>query len=93
MDFTIPAELIGKYIDNRQNEVGMLRELLAHGKYELIANKAHNIKGNAASFGFPELGVVAQQMEAAALDMHKDQVQQGISSIEKWLQDVKALDT
>ncbi len=88
MDFTVSAELVGKYITNRQKDVDVLRELLNRKQYAVIANKAHNIKGNAASFGFPELGVVAQELEVAALEMRECKITQSISIMENWLESV-----
>lgn len=86
IDFTVTTEMISKYLANRKNEILLLRDLLQRRQYEVIANKAHNIKGNAASFGFPELGIIAQDMESAALQKRDWQVRQSISGIETWLQ-------
>jgi HPt (histidine-containing phosphotransfer) domain-containing protein len=51
----------------------------------LIAARGHNIKGNAASFGFADLGLIAKEMEEGALKKHEQIVFQCILSMEAWL--------
>ena len=56
MENDIPKEFIQRYVSNRQKDLLVLKEFLAGKNYSEIAKKAHIIKGNAASFGFADLG-------------------------------------
>ena len=60
------ADLIPQYLSNRWADLGFARRLLADREFFLLSGMAHRIKGNAASFGFDELGEIAQIVEQAA---------------------------
>jgi len=60
------ADLIPRYLANRQADLCFAREMLEQGDYVLIAALAHRLKGNAASYGFVGLSEIALALEKAA---------------------------
>lgn len=60
------ADLVPRYLNNREADLMFARRLLADGDYWLLAGMAHRIKGSAASYGFHGLGEIAQAIGAAA---------------------------
>ena len=60
------ADLVPRYLNNREADLAFARRLLADGDYWLLAGMAHRIKGSAASYGFHALGEIAQAIGAAA---------------------------
>lgn len=60
------ADLIPRYLANRQADLAFAREMLDQGDYVLIAALAHRLKGNAASYGFAGLSEIAVGLEQAA---------------------------
>jgi len=63
------ADLIPQYLSNRWADLGFARQLLSNGDFYLLSRMAHRIRGSAASYGFGELGDIAQALETAA-DQH-----------------------
>lgn len=60
------ADLIPQYLSNRWSDLSFARQLLANGDFYLLSRMAHRIRGSAASYGFGQLGDIAQALEAAA---------------------------
>lgn len=85
--FSVPAEMVARYVVNRKKEIGELREGLANHDFSLIASKAHNLKGTADSFGFPELGVIGKDLEMAALSKDAGEVKNQLDKISRWLEE------
>lgn len=63
----IPQEFILKYIERRKTDLQVCEQALQKKDFESIARVGHQIKGNAASFGFNDLGTIAIDMETSAL--------------------------
>lgn len=53
-----------KYIYRRVANYIILKEAINAGNIETLRDICHQISGNAASYGFPELEEIAKQMEA-----------------------------
>ncbi len=84
--FNVSSELLARYILNRQKDLITLKQGLLEKDFSIIARKAHNMKGSAESFGFPELGFIGDELESAALDGKESEVQGHIKQIEVWLE-------
>lgn len=84
-DFNVSSELLARYVLNRQKDLEILKESLQQKDYTIIARKAHNMKGSAESFGFPELGFIGDELEVAALNQQENEIQGHIAKIEQWI--------
>lgn len=82
----IPKEFIQRYVSNRQKDLHILKEFLVEKKYSEISQKAHIIKGNAASFGFPDLGIIGIDLEKAALSGQEDETSFCLHQMSAWLE-------
>lgn len=60
------ADLIPPYLDNRWADLRAGRELLVEGEFAMLSRMGHRVRGSAASYGFGDLGIVAEALEAAA---------------------------
>jgi CheY-like chemotaxis protein/GAF domain-containing protein len=61
-----PAELVDAFLAERRTETEALDRMVSGGRLEDVARIGHQLKGSAAVFGFPEMGVAGAQMERAA---------------------------
>lgn len=62
----IPDEMKVRYIERRKKDLVDCRQALSKHDFECISGVGHQIKGNAATFGFGELTPMAIEMEKLA---------------------------
>jgi HPt (histidine-containing phosphotransfer) domain-containing protein len=65
-DFVMPPEMIAKYIVRRRQDMLLIEAALQAKNLEPIGRIAHQIKGNATSYGLQELAQVATALDLAA---------------------------
>lgn len=83
--FSVSPAMVARYVLNREKELELLKDSLNSKDFSMLAAKAHNLKGTAESFGFPELGVVGQRLEEAALANNESGILEQIQKIEDWV--------
>ena len=82
----IPQEMIAKYIERRKQDYADCLTALGKEDYETFLRIGHQLKGNAASFGFDDLGLIAVEMEKAAKVRDLSQIKISLDKFEKFLQ-------
>ncbi len=87
MIFKVSQTAINNYIHRRENDVLSLKEDLSNQNFSHIQEIAHQIKGSAATFGFEDLGLRAEELETNALQKNLSALQEDVAWIEKWLQE------
>lgn len=87
MNFKISPEAIQKYLSRRNEDLTKLKNALDEKNFTSIREVAHQIKGNAATFGFEELGTRAQTLEANAESKNEEALNEDLQWIEKWLKE------
>ncbi|MEO8797160.1 MAG: Hpt domain-containing protein [Polyangiaceae bacterium] len=75
--------LVPGFLANRQNDVAAIRKALVTCDFEAIANIGHKLRGNGATFGFPELGTIGERLELAARARDHDRVLRESDVLEK----------
>lgn len=81
----IPQEFIIKYIERRKTDLESCEQALRSKDFEAIARVGHQIKGNAASFGFDDLGTIAIDMEAYALKQDEENLHKVMNRFNNFL--------
>ncbi|MBC7457123.1 MAG: Hpt domain-containing protein [Bdellovibrionaceae bacterium] len=71
----IPQEFILQYIERRKTDLEICEHALQSKDFDVMARVGHQIKGNAASFGFNDLGHIAIDMETYALKQDEQNLQ------------------
>lgn len=66
VDPEIGLDLMELYLKTRREEIDSYFVLAEKKEFAQIKSLFHKIKGNAGSFGFPQLGLIARDIEAAA---------------------------
>jgi len=85
MSFQLPPHLRTQYIERRRQDLETLRSSLASQDFTTFARMGHQLKGNAASYGFPELEAIAIAMEIAGVNQAQDAAQACVKEFERWL--------
>ena len=62
----IPVEMKAKYLERRKQDYTDCLNAFFKSDFETFLRIGHQLKGNAASFGFDDLGVIAADIEQAA---------------------------
>jgi HPt (histidine-containing phosphotransfer) domain-containing protein len=81
----VPAELKRNYLERRIRDLGALRQALETGDYGLAAKLGHQVKGNAATFEFPQIAPLGLAMEKAAKKQDRGEITQLIGVMESLL--------
>ena len=83
-DLIIPEEARLKYIERRMKDIESLRQALVQKSFDEFKRIGHQLKGNAASFGYMDLEKVAIQLEAAGDNQDSFEAQRQLSLLEQW---------
>lgn len=62
----IPKELKVKYLFRRLEDIKNLRFQISQGDYSFALKVGHQIKGNAVTFGVPQMASIGFELEKAA---------------------------
>jgi HPt (histidine-containing phosphotransfer) domain-containing protein len=84
-DFVIPLEMKLAYIERRRNDLFNCRDALNKNSFNVILKVSHQIKGNALSYGYEELGLIANKLEQAALENNTKSIKQLLDLFENFL--------
>lgn len=71
----VPTELKKRYLVRRIQEIKNLKDALYVGDYSHALKLGHQVKGNAATFDFHEMGPIGKEMELAASEKNKERVE------------------
>ena len=84
-DIGIPEEIRLKYIERRKKDLESLRSALSARTFDEFKRIGHQLKGNAASFGYGDLEKVAIQMEQAGESEDLHEATRQVQAFEQWL--------
>lgn len=84
-DLIIPEEARLKYIERRKKDVESLKSALSQKTFEEFKRIGHQLKGNAASFGYGDLEKVAIQLEVAGEKQDAHEASRQLGLFEQWL--------
>ena len=65
-DFDIPPELRMNYIARRKSDLEKCKSAVQQNDFETLYSIGHQIKGNASTFGYDELALIAIDLEKFA---------------------------
>lgn len=77
------AELLPGFIRRRKEDILVLHEAAGANDFARVAEVAHKIRGNGATFGFPELSEIAERLELAAKKGEEPLMRREIEQLEK----------
>ncbi|MGH7284466.1 MAG: Hpt domain-containing protein [Polyangiaceae bacterium] len=77
------AELLPGFLQRRQDDVRVLREALAVSDFARVSEVGHKIRGNGATFGFPEITEIGERLEFAAKKHEDEHARREVDRLEK----------
>src|SRR5689334_13135488 len=83
------ADLLPKFLENRQNELHELRGLLATGDFKRIAELAHRMIGVGTPYGFPYITDTARAIRDTALEGNGESLEALINGLGDYLGKVR----
>jgi HPt (histidine-containing phosphotransfer) domain-containing protein len=86
----IPADARQRYIERRKTDLETLRTALRTRNFDEFKRIGHQLKGNAATFGYKDLEQVAIQLELAGNSASVNESAHQVELFEKWLNEVSA---
>jgi HPt (histidine-containing phosphotransfer) domain-containing protein len=90
LEIVIPDEARLRYIERRKADVEVLRSALGKRTFEDFKRIGHQLKGNAATFGYSDLEKVAIQLEVAGDQQDLVEANRQFGLFEKWVCKVSA---
>ena len=81
----IPEEARQKYIERRKTDLENCKKALQQKDFDAIARVGHQVKGNASTFGYEELGSIAIEMEKSALSKDAGKLDSVLTKFSKFL--------
>ena len=82
-------ELAIEYLETRRREIKLIEESLSKKDLSKIATIAHNMKGVAESYGFPELTRLGSEMERASIARDHDLTRKLLDDIRSYVATVE----
>lgn len=81
----IPDSMKQQYIERRKADLQKLQTALNENDFSVIGRIGHQLKGNAATFGFNELEAIGIALEDAGDASDKEAAHQALVSLSSWL--------
>lgn len=81
----VPNEIMAKYIERRKRDLEDCLSCLARNQFEDIERVGHQLKGNGATFGHPELSSIGKKLEQAAQVQDIETLQTALKEFSQWV--------
>lgn len=81
----ITVEMRQRYLQRRAADLNALEQSIAECNFDRIAGIAHQIKGNAATFNYPQLQPIAAEIETAAERRDVFTIARHMATLRAWL--------
>ena len=82
-------KLVGKYLENRKEDVTRLAAALAESDFETIRVTGHNLYGSGAAYGLDDISWIGASIENAAEARDSERVQRHIDDLRSFLTRLK----
>lgn len=83
--FEIPESLRQKYLQRRFQDMKDCVQKLNQSDWSYFTNLGHQLKGNAPSYGYDDLAVIAEKMEALAKEKDSARLGEAINEFKVWI--------
>lgn len=83
--------LIGKYLDNRRDDIGKLTKALSDSDFETIRVTGHNLYGSGAAYGLDDISWIGASIEKAADSEDIAEIERSIGELESFLRALKVI--
>jgi HPt (histidine-containing phosphotransfer) domain-containing protein len=89
MEFAIkiPEEMRRRYTERRARDAEDLARSIEAGSFEVLARVGHQLKGNAATYGYEPLADLGRKMEHAAHEQSLPEAKECLYTLKAWVQE------
>jgi HPt (histidine-containing phosphotransfer) domain-containing protein len=77
--------LVGKYLENRNEDIARLTNALGSADFETIRITGHNLFGSGAAYGFDDISTMGAGIESAATERDVPQIERLIGDLRELL--------
>lgn len=84
----LPPEIVERYVTRRITDVEVCWSALKNHDFKKVAELAHQMKGNGASFGFQPITDIGSELEVAAKNNDADVVSDRIEKLQQYLKSI-----
>lgn len=81
-------EIMFRYRERRKRDLDECKAFLEHEKFNDIEKVGHQLKGNGATFGYPELSLLGKNLEVAARSHNHEALQKILKALSEWVDDL-----
>lgn len=81
----VPSEIMIRYIERRKRDLEECLSSLRKHSYEDIERVGHQLKGNGATFGHPELSTIGKKLEQAAQVQDLENLEIALKEFSQWV--------
>ena len=78
-------KLVGKYLENRKEDIARLTESLAAADFEALRLTGHNLYGSGAAYGLDEISRIGAAIESSAQSADREKLEQLIAELRDFL--------
>jgi len=83
----IPDEMRKKYTERRARDAEELARALEAGDFTVLEKVGHQLRGNAATFGYEPLAEIGRKMEMAAEKHCSQEAEECLFALKAWVQE------
>ncbi len=84
----LPLHILGRYIEHRKRDFQQCLYSLKRHQYKNIEKVGHQLKGNGATFGHPELSSIGKKLEEAAQEKDIDNLKESMKEFSDWVKNL-----
>lgn len=85
------ADLIPKFLDNRQKDIDMIESALEKNDFETIRILGHSMKGAGGGYGFDGVTEIGKNLEEAAKEADSNKIRNGVHELAEYLRKVEVI--
>ncbi len=85
------ADLIPKFLDNRQKDILAIQAALEQNDYQAIRMLGHSMKGAGGGYGFHGVTEIGKNLEEAAKEENSDLIRKEVFELAEYLRNVEVI--
>ena len=84
----LPERILGKYIEHRKRDFKECLMSFKRHQYDKIEKVGHQLKGNGATFGHPDLSSIGEKLEEGAKEKNTEILEKSLEEFSDWIKKV-----
>ncbi len=81
----VPTDIMAKYIERRKQDFKDCLSSFEQHEYGELEKVGHQLKGNGATFGHPELTTIGTKLELAAREQDNETLKVALKEFSDWV--------